>query len=165
MSLTRKCLLLGAAHLLIVTALGAVLLIDRMRLPHVWVQTAPVDPDLPIRGRYVSLRLVVDLPMAGHNQSDAPGARLYVHDGRLAAAPDEHGRHHLTRVRTGALEGRWMLQKPVAYFIPEHAKDPSHLNAGEELWVDCTVPKNGAPRPIRLGIKRGNAEVVPIDIN
>jgi hypothetical protein len=166
MSVTRRGLLLGAAHLLIVFVLGAILLIDRARLPHVWVQTAPVDPSLPIRGRYVSLRQLVDAPMASRNQRDSyVPARLYVDGGRLAAAPDEHGRHFLTRARTGSRVGSWMLQEPVAYFIPEHAQDPSRLDTGEELWVDCTIPKNGPPRPIRLGIKRGDAEIVPIDLD
>jgi hypothetical protein len=167
MSGTRKGLLLGAAHLLIVSALGAMLLIDRVRLPHVWVQAAPIDPDLPIRGRYVSLRLVVDWSTTGGNESESPGSgmRLYIRNGRLAAASDEHGRHSLVPILSGALAGGWALRQPVAYFIPEHAKDPSRLTGGEELWVDCTIPKNGPPRPIRLGIKRDDAEIVPIDID
>ena len=35
---------------------------DRATRPRVWVETAPYDPDLPIRGRYVSLQIVVDAP-------------------------------------------------------------------------------------------------------
>jgi hypothetical protein len=166
MSIARKGLLLGAAHLLIVSILGAVLLIDRARLPHVWVQTAPFDPDLPIRGRYLSLRLMVSRPMIGSNESDSyVPARLYVDRGRLAAAPDEHWRHYLMRIRRGPRAGSWTLQEPVAYFISEHAQDPSRLKPGEELWVDCTIPRNGPPRPIRLGIKRGDAEIVPITVD
>lgn len=43
----------------IVLAVGGKLLYDRATLPRVWVETAGVDPYLPIRGRYVRLRLVV----------------------------------------------------------------------------------------------------------
>jgi hypothetical protein len=50
-------------HLLLVAGLGAKLLIDRATRPRYWVKAAPVDPDLPIRGRYVSLR--VEVPVTG----------------------------------------------------------------------------------------------------
>jgi hypothetical protein len=46
------------------------------------------------------------------------------------------------------------LAEPLAYFIPEHVPDPSRRPAGEELWVEVTVPRAGAPRPIRLGVKK-----------
>jgi len=42
-----------------VLAVGGKLFYDRASLPRVWVETAGVDPYLPIRGRYASLRLVV----------------------------------------------------------------------------------------------------------
>jgi hypothetical protein len=32
--------------------------------------------------------------------------------------------------------------------------DPSVLEAGEELWVEVTLPRSGAPRPIRLGVRK-----------
>ena len=56
-------LLLAGLHLAIVAALGGKLLLDRALRPRIWVRAAPVDPDLPIRGRYV--RLQVDLPGEG----------------------------------------------------------------------------------------------------
>jgi len=79
--------------------------LDRERLPRVWVQAAPVDPNLPLRGRYLRLHL----------------------QGRL---------------------------EPAAFFIPEHAADPSRRAPGEELWVECSVPEKGSPRPIRLAVKK-----------
>ena len=83
---------------------------DREHLPRAWVKTAPVDPNRPIRGRYVSLRLVPS--------------------------------------------GMVTLADSVAYFIPEHAGDVTRLKPGEELWVEVSVPPSGAPRPLRLGVKR-----------
>jgi hypothetical protein len=55
------------------------------------------------------------------------------------------------------------LQEPVAYFIPEHVPDPSRRAAGEELWVEVTVPKKGPPRPIRLGVKKAGT-LTPLDL-
>lgn len=59
----QKALLLTGLHLLLVLSLGAKLLYDRASRPRFWVKAAPVDPDLPIRGRYVSLR--VEVPVFG----------------------------------------------------------------------------------------------------
>ena len=49
------------------------------------------------------------------------------------------------------------LMDPVAFFLPEHAMDPSVRNAGEESWMEVTVPKTGPPRPIQLAIKQGDS--------
>jgi hypothetical protein len=49
-----------------------------------------------------------------------------------------------------------VLAEPVAFFIPEHATDPSRRRNEEELWVEVTVPRRGPPRPIRLGLKKGD---------
>ena len=48
---TRNGLILAAIHLAIVGSLGVKLLADRAMLPRAWVRAAPVDPNLPIRGR------------------------------------------------------------------------------------------------------------------
>ena len=62
------------------------------------------------------------------------------------------------------LRGRYvrlqLLGKPdefpqaVVFFIPQNVPDPSRRAAGEELWVEVSLPKKGAPRPIRLGVKK-----------
>jgi hypothetical protein len=57
-----------------------------------------------------------------------------------------------------------LLAIPVAFFIPEHIPDPSIRQPGEELWVELTVPRDGPPRPIRLGVRR-NGVLMPIDID
>ena len=63
--------------------------LDRERLPRVWAKAAPVDPNLPIRGRYVSIRLEVDSALS----SDGPqpytrAGHLTIRDGRLFVADD-----------------------------------------------------------------------------
>jgi len=57
MTLLRKGLLLGMLQCLLVLSLTGKLMYDRATRPRVWVKTAPWDPSLPIRGRYLALRL------------------------------------------------------------------------------------------------------------
>jgi hypothetical protein len=122
---------------------------DRERLPRAWVRTAPVDPNLPIRGRYVSMRLEVD---GKPGIMEWGGVRLNVVDGRLVASPDANpaGPVRATHWRMQS----WALVEPVAFFINEHVADPSVRKPGEELWVEVSVPKKGPPRPLRLGVKK-----------
>lgn len=105
----HKGLIVAGLHCALVLGIGGKLLYDRATRPRQWVLTAPYNPNLPIRGRYVRLRLIM---------------------------PD----------RTEP--------QPIAFFIPEHAPDPSLRKPGEELWAEVTIPKKGPPRPIRLGIKK-----------
>jgi hypothetical protein len=51
----------------------------------------------------------------------------------------------------------------VVFFIPPDVPDPSRRPPGEELWVEVSLPKNGAPRPIRLGVKK-NGNLTPLDL-
>jgi len=55
-----KGLILAGLHLALLLSLGAKLLIDRATLPRVWALTAPYDPNLPIRGRYLALRVKIN---------------------------------------------------------------------------------------------------------
>ena len=63
MTKQQKAFLLAGVQLLLVASLGGKLLYDRATRPRFWVKAAPVDPDLPIRGRYLSLR--VEVPVVG----------------------------------------------------------------------------------------------------
>ena len=117
----RTGIAVGLLHLAIVGSLGAKLLIDRSTRPRVWTRVAPVDPDHPLRGRYVSLR--------------------------VAWAPDHK-----------------LVNQQLAFFIPEHVPDPSIRPAGEELWAEVTVPRRGAPRPIRLAVKK-NGTLTPLELD
>jgi len=128
---------------------------DRERLPRVWTKAAPFDPELFVRGRYVRLRLQVEAPL---DAGQLTPARLSAVDGRLIATPDLAGSVHIV------LGGdRWMIAEPAAFFIPEHVPDPSRRAAGEELWVEVSVPARGSPRPIRLGVKRDGV-LTPLEL-
>lgn len=183
MSRLMKGLALALVQMLIMGSVAAKLVVDRARYPKVWVETAPFDPDLPIRGRYVRLAVVVEV-----DDSNAPddqpfpedlqfpdsafrsyfGGRLEVrgNPGRLVAVPDDSGRHSF---RAGGCVGGdeecVVLDEPLAFFIPERIPDPSIRQEDEELWVEVTLPPKGAPRPIRLGVKKdGSEKIEPLDI-
>lgn len=148
-------LVVAAAHVLLVAGVGAKLLLDRATEPRVWVRTAPFDPDLPIRGRYVRLQLEAT-PGPGFSAPlsyDAP-VTLSVDDDRLVAVLSEHDSAVSARIALRDEERIARIAEPVAYFIPEHVPDPSLRKPGEELWVEVTVPRAGPPRPIRLGVRK-----------
>jgi hypothetical protein len=158
----RKGLIVAVIQMLLVVAVGAKLMIDRARYPDVWVETAPFDPDLPLRGRYVRLLAVVE-PGGKFSEQDffyEPG-RLEVRADRLVALPDEDGPVTFTRRSCRGGEDCVALAEPLAFFIPEDVEDPSIRPDDEELWVRVTVPPNGAPRPIELGIKK-DGKIEPI---
>ena len=168
---TRNGLIIAAIHLALIGSLGGKLLADRAMHPRVWVRAAPVDPNLPIRGRYVSLALEVDRFEKMDAARDAPAyldgrptlpVRLSVRDGQLVA----EGSAGVTG-SSGSMAHRGDHQvvrlAPVAFFIPESVTDPSVREPGEELWVEVSVPPRGAPRPIRLGVKK-NGTLMPLEL-
>jgi uncharacterized membrane-anchored protein len=125
--------------------------IDRERLPRVWAKAAPVDPNLPLRGRYLAIRLEVEAAPA---QSVGGTGHLSIRDGRLFVERDDAPFDASTHVRIMRnTANRWTLIEPVAFFLPEHAADPSRLAADKELWVEVSVPRKGPPRPIRLEVR------------
>lgn len=167
-----KGLVLAVVHLLIVSSLGAKLLYDRSVRPRVWVETTPYDPELPIRGRYVSLGLILATPDLSPPEDDEGGARrhavtLQVEDDRLLARRDpDREPWDGTAVWFQKQGGAWIavLDEPVAFFIPEHVEDPSRRPVGESLMVEVTLPAKGPPRPIRLGVRKdGSITPLPLD--
>lgn len=190
----------------IVLAVGGKLLYDRATLPRVWVETAGVDPYLPIRGRYASLRLVVTpsnppdrdwvdrlkeerspeareeaqpppappgeptFVLPGRGRVSFPVSRLIATEQGLEVEllkDAEGGPDVEVEARAEAetdlfdAEGRWVLSTPVAFFLPEHVDDPTRLPADTQLWAEVTVPRDGAPRPIRLALRR-DGELEPL---
>lgn len=160
---------------LIVLSVAGKYAVDREHLPRVWAQAVPFDPNLFVRGRYVSLRLQVEAaPAAAQGNAVVMAwrsARLSTAGDRLVATlietGDPTGSVHITQqaVRTaaGAIVTEWVLVEPVAFFIPENVPDPSRRAPGEELWVEVSVPAKGLPRPIRLGVKQ-NGVMTPLDL-
>ena len=168
MSALMKGLVVAAIQVLLVASVGAKYLYDRGHYPRVWVETVPYDPDLPIRGRYVRIAVLVDAErMATPGAPAGSGApstfmgRLEAKGERLVAVEDNGGKHW---VSSRTCNGRpcWQLGEPLAYFIPERVQDPSRRPVGETLWVEVTVPPRGAPRPIQLGVKK-DGHLTPLE--
>jgi hypothetical protein len=164
----RKGFILAAIHLALVGSLGAKLLIDRAARPRVWARTGPVDPNLPIRGRYVQLRIEGRASGEASGSSDWAPVTLRVDNGVLMfdRVDESAGSDLRARTTTATRDGERVVQlmQPLAYFIPEHVPDPSRRAPGEELWVEVTLPKAGPPRPIRLGVKKDGV-LTPLDLD
>jgi hypothetical protein len=170
-----KGLAIAAVHVGLVASLGAKLLYDRATRPRVWVLAAPYDPNLPIRGRYVSLQIAVEpkgieKTKPGQDWQPQRSVILHIEGDRLVAEAtpqkydyDPSGLHVQFITRAG--KELSVLDKPVAFFIPEHVPDPSRRPPGEELWVEVTIPKKGPPRPIRLGVRNGDGPIAPLQFS
>jgi hypothetical protein len=164
MSTLTKGIVVAVVHLLIVLSLGGKLLYDRANRPRVWVRTASVDPDLPIRGRYLTLSLVVRAPEMA--KPVGPGlvgygtetVELVVENGELVAHKSQNSSDLYIQpwrtVVTDVPNDRFLLAPSIAFFLPEHADLP-RITPGAELWAEVTVPRKGPPRPIQLAMKRG----------
>jgi uncharacterized membrane-anchored protein len=172
MKLIYKGLILALLHVGILCSLGAKLLYDRAHRPRMWIKTAPVDPNLPIRGRYLSLN--IEIPAVGFTtrrefspyRKDKDGKPLMdeftvpnqcdiaIRNGQLTAIANQEGEFWGVRIRETNVGMMAVVPTHTAYFLPEHASDPSRLHPGEELWIEATIPRKGPPRPIRLGIKK-----------
>jgi len=172
-------------QLAIVSSIAAKYLYQRAHCPRVWTRTAMYDPDLIMRGRYLSMTLTVDgcqstLPSAkqaqfprnvngvpngqdfsvGRNQV-AFAAKLAVRNNKLVAIriPDteDSARGEGVFASSGAPCDRMQLSNPIDYYIAEHAQSPWPPKPGQELWVEVTVPPHGPPRPIQLALKDNGA--------
>ena len=164
MSSVQKGLLLALLQICIVSSLGAKLLYDRAHRPRVWIKAAIYDPDLPIRGRYLALRL--ELPAEGfpqqQNYSTLGGGafpvpwyrcNLALRNGQLTAVASQNGEFSADlRARDNSVIA--IVDAQTAYFLPEHATGRLTPHIGEELWIEATIPRKGPPRPIRLGLKK-----------
>jgi len=164
----QKGLLFAALQVALVSSLGAKLLWDRERLPRGWALTRGYDPDLPIRGRYLSVSLLVEassvFPDQLRNSREAranlgPPRNVYltVENQRVVAHPADHDTG-LTVVQVVSQEGENLaaLSPPALYFLSEHGRVPTSGSITGKLFVEVTVPAKGPPRPIRFASKVGD---------
>jgi hypothetical protein len=146
----KRGVLLAVAQTLLVFVIVAKYAWDRERLPEAWAPAAVVDPYLPLRGRYLLLRLNVDFEGPPDSQGSIH-CRLYSNKGRLAAVPDTGGDATVSRFR-----GTWVLDRTTPFFISEHADQLVTL----PLWAKVTVVRDGSPRPIALAVEK-NGRLIP----
>jgi hypothetical protein len=181
-TLTKTSLALLLIQLALVSTIAAKYFYERQKCPRVWTRTVAVYGQVPMRGRYLSLRLTVDgcqstLPSAkaakfprGWNGAAVPGdysvgyvapvffpADLKVENNQLVAVEitDEERQEsgQMVEAPPGAACQQFRLAKPVDYYIAEHAPDPSWTKQGRELWIEVTLPPKGPPRPLALALK------------
>jgi hypothetical protein len=180
----RVSIALLVIQLAIVSTVTGKYLYQRLTCPRVWTRAVAFDPQLPLRGRYLSLQLIVDgcqstLPSAKDAEfpRDAKGvvvrgqfglrtgtlflANLKVENNRLIAinaVVNEAGRDgQQVMAESGKPCDQMLVDRPVAFYISEKAVDPSHLSQGQELWIEVTVPPKGPPRPVQLALKENGA--------
>ena len=178
-TLTKTSLALLLIQLALVSTIAAKYFYERQKCPRVWTRTVAVYGQVPMRGRYLSLRLTVDgcqstLPSAkaakfprGWNGAAVPGdysvgyvapvffpADLKVENNQLVAVEitDEERQESGQMVEAPPCQ-QFRLAKPVDYYIAEHAPDPSWTKQGRELWIEVTLPPKGPPRPLALALK------------
>ncbi len=157
MTALTKGLILCGVQTAMVLSIGGKLLLDRATQPRLWVLVRPYDPNLPIRGRYVSL--AIDAEARGFRPGTVyDQAKYSVEDGKLVARPAEID-------GSGTMVTDGLAPVRIAYFIPEHVPDPSRRAADEELWAEVTVPHKGPPRPIQLGVKKKGGVITPLGLN
>ncbi len=162
-------LLLAGVQATLMLATGLLFWFDRQMSPRAWVPTAPVDPNLPIRGRYITLTM--EAPFTPINAevepSDLVGTRQPV---KLRVEKDRVLAVQVVRAGANKIwgdirldEGSLMvnLQPELAFFIPPDVKDPSIRPDGSTLWVEVSLPGSGAPRPIQLGLEK-NGQIEPL---
>lgn len=182
MRFAKASIALLVLQLVIVSTVAAKYLYQRATCPRVWTRTAAYDPEMVMRGRYLSLQLTVDgcsstLPSAKnaqfpHDVNGVPGgnafsirsantiwfqAKIAVKDNKLVAirVPESD-----TSTATQSVAGwpglpcdQMRLTDPVDFYIPENATDPTRLQHGQELWIEVTMPPKGPPRPLQLALK------------
>lgn len=166
MNQLQKGLLFAAIQVALVSSLGAKLLWDRETSPRGWAATRGYDPNLPIRGRYINISLLVkadtvfpESPGPGPFVASGPeNVDLAVENGRVVAIRASRSTGlsvSAPQLRDGEIVAT--LSPPVVYFLPEHTRNPPVAT----LFLEVTIPRKGPPRPIRLGTKVGS-EIVPL---
>lgn len=166
MTQRSRGIVLLVVQLVLVLSIAVKYVYERKACPRVWARTTQFDPSLPMRGRYLALRLAADACSFPHDTANqfGPGSvgvwrwrvKPEAKKGRLVAvlAGDDERPELTQEVSQSANQpcDRATLVEPMDFFIADRAKSPFPLKANEEMWVEVTVPPSGPPRPIQLAI-------------
>ena len=185
--MSRASVVLLIVQLALVSSIAAKYLYQRRSCPRVWTRAAAFDPELVMRGRYLSLQLTADgcgstLPSHAMAQfprnvdgtvSSSPRfairggkqvmfqAKLVVKENRLVALqlPDVESERggEIVSALPGTACDQMRVLQPVNFYIAEHAQSPLPLKPGDELWIELTIPPKGPPRPLQLALKQQDA--------
>ncbi len=187
MRISKTSIILLVIQLALVSSIAAKYFYQRSTCPKAWTRAAAYDPNMVMRGRYLSLRLTVDgcqstLPSALRatfprnadgttkptgftvNNGQYPitfRANLKVEKNRLLAIripeADLRSKGVSVTAQSGSSCNDLYIDQPVDFYIAEHAADPTRLREGQELWIEVTVPPKGPPRPLQLALKDNGA--------
>ena len=181
-TLSAASLVLLVFQLAIVSTIAAKYWYQRWSCPRVWTRAAAIDPQLPMRGRYLALQLTVDgcqstLPSAKNanfprdvNGAVKPGpyvlrpnavdfhANLKVVNNTLVAVrlegTEDSSAGEEVVGPAGSPCNQMQLASSTDFFIPDTAQSPLPLKPSQELWIEVTVPPKGPPRPMQLALKQ-----------
>ena len=173
MKQSRSALILLAVQLFFVLSVAGKYLYERETCPRIWARATEIDPDQPLRGRYLALLLLIDacsLPqdqkhfVSSYKYPDERAQKGYwtwnvgitAANGRLMPRLEDHPKtpdsvQQIT-LQTGKSCDRAPLRSDEEYFISDRATDIFPLKRGQELWVEVTIPSSGPPRPIQLAL-------------
>ena len=169
-------------QLAIVSTIAAKYLYQRLTCPLVWTRARVYDPELLLRGRYLSEQLMVDgcrstlpsaelarmprdkdgVPTGKVFSVDADGpvrfpARIIVENNKLIAIRIPESKNgdggQIVSAWPGSTCAEMRIETPVDFYIPEHANLQTNMGPGQELWIEVTVPPKGPPRPVQLALK------------
>jgi len=179
-----RSLAIAAVHVLLICSLGLKLLHDRYNCPQAWFKTRQYDPNLPIRGRYLSMQVEVADPRTVQESAARFRDEIRAHENMQAQShwqgPLQFGREcgsivvrrgmpvanfaaaapsgecdDLTFSRERSADGRQTTLVVNQPVIFFIADTAAVPNRQQgELWVLATVPRKGPPRPIALGLRR-----------
>ena len=172
MSGRSRAVLLVAVQLLIVVSIAAKYGYERKVCPRVWARTSSIDPNMPVRGRYLWLPVEVNacgLKPDGDYGWQVPNsppnlrfrywsASLAARDGHLLAyqkpGTPAYRTVHIEQRPNQTCDRAW-IGEGIPFFVPDTAQSPYPLKKGEELWVEVTVPPAGPPRALNLAVSDG----------
>jgi hypothetical protein len=173
MRFSKVSIALLILQVVLVSTIALKYLYQRATCPRVWTRAAMYDPELIMRGRYLSMQLEVDgcqstMPFAGASETYVTGQRggqfstkLAVVNNKLVAVRVPESSASSSEQLVFAPSARSCdavrLIDPVNFYIPEHATSPLPVKPGQELWVEVTVPPKGPPRPLQLALKDNGA--------
>jgi hypothetical protein len=166
----RAGLILVLVQVVLVLSVAGKYLYERQTRPRVWTRATQFDPALPLRGRYLALRLMLDacgLPRdAEHTIPGYSGGHpfwrwnvsLTVANGKLVPRLEKSWSPRAGGTLTLFADrpcDQATLSNQVMLFIPDRVQVPFPLKAGQELWVEVTVPPSGPPRTIQIALSSG----------
>ena len=188
MKLSRASIAVLIIQLAIVSSIAAKYLYQRWTCPRVWARAVAYDPEMLMRGRYLSAQIHVNacdisLPPLANYATARPSqivlfdkhgiqlpylnAKIGVRSGKLAVLKlseeaDADTNQQRIEKRVGSECSEAFLQQPIDFYLSETAKSPFPLRDGQQLWVEVTVPPAGPPRPLGLAIKGSDGQWQPL---